>query len=62
MFKYRLHLADGDDLGEATYPDMVKVGKELFFGGGRRFRVLEVVPFDEENESSLVALLQVEAA
>jgi hypothetical protein len=61
MFTYRLHSPDGDDLGEATYPDRVKVGEELFFGGGRRFRVLDVVIFEEE-ESPFVGLLQVEAA
>jgi hypothetical protein len=53
MFRYRLHSPAGDDLGEATYPDQVKVGEELFFGGGRRFRVLDVVPFDEECRSSV---------
>lgn len=46
MFTYRLHSRDGDDIGEATYPQMIKVGEELFFGGGRRFRVLDVVIFD----------------
>jgi hypothetical protein len=49
-------------VGEATYLDRVKVGEELFFGGGRRFRVLDVVVFDEEDESPFVGLLQVEAA
>jgi len=34
----------------------------LFLGGGRRFRVLDVVPFEEEDESPFVGLLQVEAA
>jgi hypothetical protein len=58
----RLHLEDGSDVGVATYPSMVKVGEELFFGGGRRFRVLDVVVFDEEDESPFVALLQVEVA
>lgn len=62
MFKYRLHSPDGDDLGEATYPDRVKVGEELFFGNDRRFRVLDVVTFEEEDESPFVGLLQVEAA
>jgi hypothetical protein len=33
MFTYRLHLADGSDVGQATYPDRVKVGEFLFFGG-----------------------------
>lgn len=62
MFTFRLHSPDGDDLGEATYPDRVKVGEELFFGGGRRYRVLDVVIFEEEDESPFVGLLQVEAA
>ena len=57
----RLHTRDGDDLGEATYPDRVKVGEELFFGGGRRFRVLDVLLFEDEDESPFVGLLQVEA-
>jgi hypothetical protein len=62
MFAYRLHLEDGSDVGEATYPSMVKVGEELFFGNGRRFSVLDVVPVEEEDESPFVGLLQVEAA
>jgi hypothetical protein len=28
---------------------MPKPGKEILLGGGRRFRVLAVVPFDEED-------------
>ena len=32
------------------------------FYGGERFRVLDVVIFDEEDESRFVGLLQVEAA
>jgi hypothetical protein len=34
----------------------------VFFGGGRRFRVLDVVPFEDEDESPFVGLLRVEAA
>jgi hypothetical protein len=41
MFTYRLHLTDGSDVGEATYPERIKVGELLFFGGGRRYRVLD---------------------
>jgi hypothetical protein len=62
MFTYRLHLEDGSDVGEATYASMVKVGEELFFGDGQRFRVLNLVIFDEEDESRFVGLPQVEAA
>ena len=61
MFTYRLHSPDGDDLGEAAYPERIKVGEELFFGGGRRMRVVDVVIFEEEDESPLVGVLQVEA-
>jgi hypothetical protein len=63
MFRYRLHSPDGDDLGEATYAVMIKAGEEILFGNGRRFRVLDIVPFEEEEEESpFVGLLQVEAA
>ena len=60
MFRYRLHSPDGDDLGEATYAMLIKPGEEILLGAGRRFRVLDVVPFDED-ESPFVGLLQVEA-
>jgi hypothetical protein len=62
MFRYRLHSTDGDDLGAATYQERIKIGEELFFGGGRRFRVLQVVLFEEEGESLFVGMLRVEAA
>jgi hypothetical protein len=29
MFRYRLHLEDGSDAGEQTYPVMIKVGEEI---------------------------------
>ena len=61
MFTCRLHLEDGSDVGEASYPSMVKVGEELFFGGGRRFRVLDVVPIDDED-AKYVGLLRVKVA
>jgi hypothetical protein len=62
VFRYRLHSRDGDDLGEATYAVMIKPGEEILFGNGRRFRVLDIVPFEEGDESPFVGLLQVEAA
>ena len=62
MFTYRLHLEDGSDAGEATYSVMIKPGEEILLGAGRRFRVLDVVPFDDEDESPFIGLLQVEAA
>ena len=62
MFRYRLHLEDGSDAGEATYAVLVKPGEEILVGNGRRFRVVDVVPFEEEDESPFVGLLKVEAA
>ena len=41
---------------------VIKPGEEILLGAGRRFRVLDVVPFDEEDESPFIGLLQVEAA
>ena len=61
MFRYRLHSPDGDDLGEATYAMMIHLGEEIIAGGNQHFRVVDVVPFSEEDESPFVGLLQVEA-
>jgi hypothetical protein len=61
MFRYRLHPPDGDDLGEPTDAVMIKPGEEILLGAGRRFRVLEVVAFDDEDESPFVGLLKIEA-
>jgi hypothetical protein len=62
VFRYRLHSPDGDDLGEATYAQMIHGGDEIHLGAGQRLRVVDLVPFDEEDESPFVGLLQVEAA
>jgi hypothetical protein len=62
MFRYRLHSPGGDDLGEATYAQMIHPGDEIHLGAGQRFRVIDVVPFEEEDESPFVGLLQVESA
>jgi hypothetical protein len=61
MFRDRLHTPDGDDLGEATYAVVIKPGEEILVGNGRRFRVVDVVPIEDED-SPFVGLLQVEAA
>jgi hypothetical protein len=61
MFRYRLHSPDGDDLG-ATYAQMIHPDEEIIAGNAQRFRVLDVVPFEEEDESPFVGLLQVEVA
>jgi len=70
MFTYRLHSLEGEDLREATYPRMIKVGDELFFGsnrlyrffGGKQlYRVVDVAPFEEANELRFVGMLKVES-
>jgi hypothetical protein len=54
MYCYRLHLEDGSDAGEATYAMMIKPGEEIIAGSNERFRVVAVVPFDEEDDSPFV--------
>ena len=41
---------------------MIQPGEEIIADRNQRFRVVDIVPFDEEDESPLVGLLQVEAA
>jgi hypothetical protein len=68
MFRYRLHSPDGDDLGEATYAQMIKPGEEIFANGNQRFRVIDVVPVidvvrvEEDDDAPFVGMLRVEAA
>lgn len=62
MFRYRVHSPDGDDLGEATSAQMIYLGEGIHFDDGTRYRVVDVVVYDEEEESPFVGLLQVEAA
>jgi hypothetical protein len=61
VFRYRLHSPDGDDLGDATYAMMIQPGEEIIVGNGRRFRVLDLIPVENED-SPYVGLLMVEAA
>jgi len=62
VFKYRLHTADGDDLGAAIYAMQIKAGEEILIGSGRRLRVLDVVPFENADELGFVGMLKAEAA
>ena len=60
-FTYRLHLEDGGDAGTATYSVMIRSGEEIHVGAVQRFRVIDLVPFEEQDASPFVGLLQVEA-
>jgi hypothetical protein len=48
--------------GPGEYAMMIKPGEEIHFGAGQRFRVVDLVSFEEEDESPFVGLLKVEAA
>jgi hypothetical protein len=58
LLKLGTRSGDGSDVGEAAYLSRVKVGEEALLR--RRFRVLDIVPFEEEDESPFVGLLQVQ--
>ena len=49
-FRYVLNSPDGDDLGEfgTAVPDW-RIGEAFQTRDGRRFRILEIVPFLEED-------------
>jgi hypothetical protein len=61
VFSYRLHLADGSDVGDATYAVMIYPGEEIVAGDNEHFHVLAFLPLEDEG-SPFVELLQVEAA
>jgi hypothetical protein len=54
VFRYRLHWPGGNDLGEATYAMMIKLDEEIIANGNQRFRVMDVVRFEEDDESPFV--------
>ncbi len=39
----------------------IRPGEEIVYGDGRRFRVLDVVPFEKDDASLFVGMLRVEA-
>jgi hypothetical protein len=60
MPKYRLYDVDGADTGEMRLGDLpIKPGEEIFLGPGRRLRVLDVIPVEEED-APYVGFLKVE--
>jgi hypothetical protein len=61
MYRYRLRTEDGDELGEATYAEWINPGEMIHFAAGKRLRVLDVVPVEEED-SPFVGFLKVEPA
>ena len=61
MFKYRLYLEAGSEVGEAAYTQQINVGDTIWAAGIRQFRVVDVVSVDDED-SLYVGLLRAEAA
>jgi hypothetical protein len=49
LCKYRLYTREGDEAGEAEYAIPIKPGEVIWTTGGRRLRVLEVVPVMEDD-------------
>jgi hypothetical protein len=48
VYTYSSHYADGSDAGQTTYSVLIKPGEKIVVNG-RRFGVLDVVPFEEED-------------
>jgi hypothetical protein len=52
VFRYRLQSPDGDDLGEATYAQMIKPGEEII--AGARFVEVDSDHYPTLREPELV--------
>jgi hypothetical protein len=61
MYHYRLFEVDGADAGEATYSVMIGPGEEILTGDGRKLRVVDLVPVEDDSET-YVGFLKVEPA
>jgi hypothetical protein len=62
MFRYKLHALDGSEVGEAEYAVLIQPGEIIWANGNRQFRVVDLVPTEDEEGSPYVGLLRVEAA
>jgi hypothetical protein len=60
VFRYRLHLSDGSDLGESSYAMQIQVGETIHLGVAR-FEVLRLVDLSDDPNSPFRALLEVAA-
>jgi hypothetical protein len=61
LYRYRLFELDGAECGEAHYAVLIEPGETIWTGDGRKLRVLDVVPVEEED-SPFIGFLKVEAA
>ena len=58
--RYRLYLEDGNEAGEAQYAVLIQPVETIWTGDGRKLRVVDVVPV-EEDSAEFARLLTVEA-
>lgn len=61
LYRYRIFETDGSEAGEAHYAVLIQPGETIHASDGRKLRVLEVVPTEDEA-SVYVGMLRVEAA
>ena len=59
LYRYRLFEVDGSEAGEAHYAVLIDAGETIWTGDGRKLRVVDVVPVEEEG-SPFVGLLRVD--
>jgi hypothetical protein len=59
LYRYRLFELDGAECGEAHYAVLIEPGEIIWTGDGRKLRVVDVVPV-EEDDSPFVGFLRVE--
>ena len=52
MFRYKLYLEDGTEIGEAVYAQYVKVGETIWAAGASKFRVLDLCRLKRTRISS----------
>jgi hypothetical protein len=60
LYRYTLFEVDGTEAGEAHYAVLIAAGEIIWTGDGRKLRVLDVVPFEDEAASPFVGMLRVE--
>jgi hypothetical protein len=61
LYRYRLYLEDGTEAGEAHYAVLIRPGETIWMGDGRKLRVVDVAPV-EEDSAEYAGLLTVEVA
>ena len=55
MFRYRVHTALGEEIGEATHGFLLSPGEKLRIRG-RAVRVIRVVPVEKQGKDMLALL------